>query len=36
MFDVAAPYMRDAGKQEQDTGKPVENRVIINVANISS
>lgn len=23
--------MRDAGKQEQETGKPVENRVIINV-----
>lgn len=31
LIRAAAPYMRDASKQEQDQGKTPENRVIINV-----
>jgi 3-oxoacyl-[acyl-carrier protein] reductase len=31
LIRVAAPYMRDAGKKEMESGKKPENRCIINV-----
>jgi len=35
LIRAAAPYLRDAGKQEIDAGKIPENRVIINVSSTS-
>jgi len=35
LIRAAAPWMRDAGKAESDAGKPVENRVIINISSTS-